>query len=52
MSSFSCLEHSPKSGKSASAFLKLCSTCFKIAKEISFSVFIALNPKWVPRLRD
>ena len=45
---FSSLEHDPKSDKNASAFLKSCSFCVKSAKEIFFSLFIALNPEWVP----
>ena len=39
----------PKSDKSTSAFLKLLSTCVKSPKDISFSIFITLNPKWIPR---
>ena len=54
--SFSSLEHSPKSNKSASAFLKLCfhvcfTIMFKSANEIFFSIFIVLNSKWVPRFK-
>ena len=43
------MEHGPKSKKSDSAFLKYISTCVKSAKEIFFSIFIALTAKWVPR---
>ena len=41
----------PKSDKSTSAFLKLLSTCVKSPKDISFNIFITLNPKWIPRFR-
>ena len=34
---------------SASAFSNYVSTCVKSPKEIFFRIFMALNPKWVPR---